>query len=241
MLWARMVEQTRGLSYTQILYSSTGSKLALMNGTDPAKSVCSTARRGTGGATIPVDCSTIVTRTGWAAPRLAVKPDRTVYFEVAYAPFGEDYDGQRYQGFVFHRPEPGHGQWSLYDFMFREYSPVQGRWISPDPAGVAAVDITNPQTWNRYPYVANNPLSFLDLLGLSCEDPTDGQPCWVTVPGDPGSVGYVNIGMGPVANPSGIAGGARGSVISRIHPKEIVQKSKRLAIKLAQQLTCGSG
>ncbi|HVZ15912.1 MAG TPA: RHS repeat-associated core domain-containing protein, partial [Terriglobales bacterium] len=34
----------------------------------------------------------------------------------------------------------------LYDFMFRRYSPVQGRWISPDPAGMGAVDPSNPQT-----------------------------------------------------------------------------------------------
>jgi hypothetical protein len=28
------------------------------------------------------------------------------------------------------------------------------------------VDITNPQTWNRYAYVANNPLNAIDPLGL---------------------------------------------------------------------------
>ncbi len=55
---------------------------------------------------------------------------------------------------------------SLYDFAFREYGPVQGRWISPDPPGVAAVDPSKPQSWNRYAFVGNKPLSRIDLLGL---------------------------------------------------------------------------
>jgi len=42
-----------------------------------------------------------------------------------------------------------------------------GRWISPDPAGLAAVDPSNPQSWNRYAYVGNNPLSMIDPLGLN--------------------------------------------------------------------------
>ena len=48
----------------------------------------------------------------------------------------------------------------------------------PDPAGLAAVDLTNPQTWNRYAYVANNPLSNVDPLGLD-----DGDP-WSEIPSD---------------------------------------------------------
>ena len=41
----------------------------------------------------------------------------------------------------------------LYDFMYREYHPIHGRWISPDPAGIGAVNPANPQSWNRYAYV----------------------------------------------------------------------------------------
>ena len=55
----------------------------------------------------------------------------------------------------------------LEHFQFRQYSNVEGRWMHPDPAGMAAVDITNPQTWNRYAYVANNPVSFVDPMGLN--------------------------------------------------------------------------
>ena len=55
---------------------------------------------------------------------------------------------------------------TLIDFTFRRYSTTQGRWISPDPAGLAAVDPTNPQSWNRYAYVMNQPLRSTDPLGL---------------------------------------------------------------------------
>jgi RHS repeat-associated protein len=49
---------------------------------------------------------------------------------------------------------------------FRQYSSQLGRWMHPDPAGLAAVDASNPQSWNRYAYVLNNPLRFIDPLGL---------------------------------------------------------------------------
>jgi len=50
-------------------------------------------------------------------------------------------------------------------FGAREYQNIHGSWLSPDPAGMAAVDPSNPQTWNRYAYVTNNPLSYTDSLG----------------------------------------------------------------------------
>jgi RHS repeat-associated protein len=57
---------------------------------------------------------------------------------------------------------------NTYHTLYREYSPTQGRWLTPDPAGLAVMDITNPQTWNRYAYVSNNPLSNIDPTGLAC-------------------------------------------------------------------------
>ena len=48
----------------------------------------------------------------------------------------------------------------------REYNGVQGRWWTPDPAGLAAVDPNNPQSWNRYAYVGGHPLGSMDPLGL---------------------------------------------------------------------------
>jgi RHS repeat-associated protein len=89
---------------------------------------------------------------------------QTVANDTSYAPFAEAYDNSSSVDFNF----TGMSQdtvTGLYDFPYREYSTV-GRWISPDPAGLGAVDPTNPQTWNRYAYVAGNPLSFIDPTGL---------------------------------------------------------------------------
>ena len=55
----------------------------------------------------------------------------------------------------------------LYWTQFREYNPTHGRWLSPDPAGRAAANPPNPQSWNRYAYVGNNAVDFIDPLGLS--------------------------------------------------------------------------
>ena len=61
-----------------------------------------------------------------------------------------------------------------YDTPNRELHGVQGRWTKPDPAGRKAVDVTNPQSWNRYAYARNNPLSYTDPTGLYvCEDSTE--------------------------------------------------------------------
>jgi hypothetical protein len=46
------------------------------------------------------------------------------------------------------------------------FSSTQGRWPSPDPAGLAAVDFTNPQSSNLYAYVLNEPLTMVDPEGL---------------------------------------------------------------------------
>jgi RHS repeat-associated protein len=88
-------------------------------------------------------------------------------FERGFAPFGEMYDALNGSGFV--QDFAGNTQdlfTGLSDTPNREYHPGQGRWISPDPLGLGAADPTNPQSWNLYAYVANNPLSATDPSGL---------------------------------------------------------------------------
>ena len=84
---------------------------------------------------------------------------------MAFAPYGERYAAKNSPAFTFTGQNEDNVS-GLYDFLYREESNAPGRWISPDPAGLSAVNIANPQTWNRYTYVGNNPLSFTDQLGL---------------------------------------------------------------------------
>ncbi len=47
-----------------------------------------------------------------------------------------------------------------------------GRWLSPDPY-MGSHDFSNPQSFNRYAYVNNNPLVATDPSGLKENDSTD--------------------------------------------------------------------
>jgi hypothetical protein len=49
----------------------------------------------------------------------------------------------------------------------REYDPSLGRWLSAD---TIVPDPANPQSWNRYSYVLNNPLKYVDPTGMFEED-----------------------------------------------------------------------
>ncbi len=46
----------------------------------------------------------------------------------------------------------------------RQYAPWMGRWTAPDPYN-GSYDLANPQSLNRYAYVNNNPLGFVDPSG----------------------------------------------------------------------------
>jgi RHS repeat-associated protein len=100
---------------------------------------------------------------------------RAPKIQVAFAAFGENYDGYTAPGCspdtaLYFTGQDQFTMNGLYDFPFREYEPNQGRWISPDPAGLKAVNPMNPQSWNRYAYVSNSPLNLTDPTGLIVSD-----------------------------------------------------------------------
>ena len=47
----------------------------------------------------------------------------------------------------------------------REYSDNVNRWMTPDPGGRKVVKLDDPQTWNMYAYVGNNPTTLNDPAG----------------------------------------------------------------------------
>ena len=57
--------------------------------------------------------------------------------------------------------------------VFRYQSPNLGRFFSPDRIAGAA---ENPQSWNRYGYVLNNPVGLVDPLGLDAQGPCTEDP-----------------------------------------------------------------
>lgn len=50
-------------------------------------------------------------------------------------------------------------------FNARYFSSAQGRFTSPDPLDANLIRVLNPQRWNKYAYVVNNPLAFTDPDG----------------------------------------------------------------------------
>jgi RHS repeat-associated protein len=84
----------------------------------------------------------------------------------AHAPFGESYASTSGSPQSFTGQLNDGSTNTTYYFSERQLRSSQGRWLSPDPSGVSAEDPTNPQSWNRYAYAVNNPLSFVDPLGL---------------------------------------------------------------------------
>ncbi|MBI4443869.1 MAG: glucosaminidase domain-containing protein [Acidobacteria bacterium] len=83
--------------------------------------------------------------------------------------------------FTGHERDPESG---LDHTLHRQYASTTGRWLSPDRVRGKVV---NPQSWNRYAYVSNNPCNATDPLGDSehfppWPEPFNPPPGWIAVP-----------------------------------------------------------
>jgi RHS repeat-associated protein len=171
----RMVEKNVAGTFSEIEYSPIG-KVAVMNGATQAQGYVPLP----GGLVLSPSPVDTFWHTDWlGSARLASSASqRTITYDRAFAPFGEAY--ATVTGGTSNLDFTGLTQDTIsdeYDTVNREQHPNQGRWISPDPAGLGATDVASPQSWNRYAYVKNNPLLLTDPTGLDGLDgPGGGGP-----------------------------------------------------------------
>jgi RHS repeat-associated protein len=87
--------------------------------------------------------------------------------ERLYYPFGEFWNGAGSLGMhqMFAQLPDYDPETDQYVTPNRHYAPM-GRWLTPDPSGVKAARLDDPQTWNMYAYVRNNPTTLTDPTGL---------------------------------------------------------------------------
>jgi RHS repeat-associated protein len=129
-------------------------------------------------------------RTLQAQGQTGMKQDRlgtTSYTATAYAPYGDTGifpppygDGLGFTGYYRDGTSTG-----LDYAQQRYYAPSIGRFTTADPY-IASASTVNPQSWNRYAYVNNDPVNLRDPEGLEAEsvdgctwDPTTNTlNCW---------------------------------------------------------------
>jgi len=118
--------------------------------------------------------------------RLMTGINQAVVQNLDYYPFGQLNSSD--SGVTSHKftGDERDGETGLDRTKYRQYASSQFRWLTPDPAGLGAVDPTNPQSWNRYAYVLNNPLASTDPLGLMC------------YPSDFATTAYNNVNCGQI-------------------------------------------
>src|SRR5437868_1064014 len=123
------------------------------------------------------------------SPRVVTNSGASVISRHDYMPFGEELGmgiGGRTTAMGFPGTSDGlrqkftqkerDNETGLDYFGARYFSGTQGRFTSPDPL-LSSGRSLQPQSWNRYTYVLNRPLSLVDLNGLDWgyADWTDDQ------------------------------------------------------------------
>ncbi len=133
----RALEQNRSGSYTQVVYAPSGQKFAFMNGTtlikyiDPMVAGMAAVHNGPNGT--PPNSGYFQHADWLGSSRWAQDGGGNVTYDRAYAPFGESYA----ETLTTNRDFTGQTQDTtpgLYDFLFRQQSSAQGRWLVPDPS-----------------------------------------------------------------------------------------------------------
>lgn len=177
----RRVKKTTGSVTTVMVYNSAGQLIAEYR-SDSAPPV------GGGG-------TSYLTSDHLGSIRAVTKADGSVKARYDYLPYGEQipsniagraaisgYSGADSTRQKFTSKERDNESGLDY-FTMRYYSSTQGRFTSPDEP-FADQEEHDPQSWNLYTYVGNNPLLYTDSLGLFKEVVIDGKTYWQVEEGD---------------------------------------------------------
>jgi len=144
------------------------------------------AQYATGGtAPCPLTCYLMTDHLGSTRMQTDHSGNQLALFD--YAPFGEELAGAdgrdaRWGGFgsgihFTGKEQEGYEGDYMHYFEARYLSGGLGRFMSPDPDNAGSFP-SDPQTWNAYAYVRNNPLKYRDPHGLTyrvCD--ADGKNC----------------------------------------------------------------
>ena len=116
------------------------------------------------------------------SPRINTDRDGRVTTRHDYHPFGEEIATPErtarlgYTADTVRKKFTGYERDAESDLDFaqaRMYNSRHGRFTSPDPL-LSSGRLEQPQTWNRYAYVVNNPLIYIDPTGLyECKGTAD--------------------------------------------------------------------
>ncbi len=118
------------------------------------------------------------------SPRINTDENGAVTARHDYHPFGEEIattqrtTGLNYSGDTIRKQFTGYERDPETDLDFaqaRYYAKILGRFGNPDPM-LSSGEIYEPQSWNRYVYVLNNPLRFFDPSGMFLWSPELGGP-----------------------------------------------------------------
>jgi RHS repeat-associated protein len=132
-----------------------------------------------------------------------------------FMPFGEEISRANYGNDSIRQKFTGYERDAETDLDFaqaRYHAPNLGRFSSPDPLMASAKRVL-PQSWNRYLYVINNPLKYVDPSGMVWGERTVGDTThYCYAPGKAVCKGYTRYkGDGIIGNAS-VNGQFRGAI-----------------------------
>ncbi len=146
--------------------------------------------------------------------RLVLDGNAGVIGRMAHLPFGEDFGEngtqEKHHFTSYERDSEAGSDYAVN----RQYSASVGRFMSADPYRPSA-GLSNPQSLNRYTYVLNKSLDYVDPSGLNLADPNGGGPMSCSV-----AYGWASYEGLPVYGPVGFECGGNGSASGADKPEK---------------------